>query len=752
MAPTQNQWTDHRSGKPVSIYAYVSSLFLLVLAWLILTPTTAHAQDKSGVKPQVISLPTGPGSLEGLGENFEPDLSTGTSSYPVKFTAAPGRVGFQPEISLNYNGGNANGPWGMGWELSIPSIQRRTEEGLPSYDDGQDTFIFHNGEKLVRLTNGDYRFENESSFMRFRRLEGGGWEAHTPDGMRYLFGETENARVDNAQGIFRWELERMIDTHGNELRYQYLHDGGYVYPREIRYNFGQNTGGGEVYNAVVFNYEPRPDTYTDRRSGSPIRVGLRGTDIQMWALGKLVRSYAFAYEPERSTGKYSLLIGVTQVGDDGTSTLPPHTFTYTQFDATQHAVVTMQNPPPVALTNRDAELVDINADGLPDVVYTPENGQHRFYLNRGGGRWQAEPVLPTNSPAERLSNPNVRMADVNGDGRVDLLIKAGITADAPFYYYSNNGGAEWTQGDKVDFGPSPAFDLNDPNMQLIDFNNDHRIDVGLTVGGRLKIWLARASGWSREADFDVPAPAAGGAARFDDPKIKVVDMSGDGIQDLALVRDGQVVLWEHNGNGNYEEGQPILNPPTGVGANEVALQMDDLNNDGQGDLVMAGNRTVTYWLSLGNGSLSDPIVLQNTPAYNAADTAVRLADIDGDGASELVFSSQAGMQYVDFSIGGQPFLLATVDNGLGRTIHITYKSSIADYIADWDAGTPWQVNLPFPVQVVNRVTVHDANSGDDYTIDYHYHPPGLRCRYDRREPQGAAARIRSPGRRWALQR
>ncbi|MBV7336387.1 hypothetical protein KFU94_50785 [Chloroflexi bacterium TSY] len=35
---------------------------------------------------------------------------------------APGRIGFQPEIALNYNGGNANGPWGMGWELSIPSI------------------------------------------------------------------------------------------------------------------------------------------------------------------------------------------------------------------------------------------------------------------------------------------------------------------------------------------------------------------------------------------------------------------------------------------------------------------------------------------------------------------------------------------------------------------------------------------------------------------------------------------------------
>src|SRR5215212_755437 len=118
----------------MSIRCYLYPIiFLFITAVLVVTPRAVLAQDKSGVKPQVISLPSGPGSLEGLGENFEPSLSTGTSSYPVKFTAAPGRVGFQPNLALNYNGGNANGPWGMGWELSIPSIQRRTEDGLPSY-------------------------------------------------------------------------------------------------------------------------------------------------------------------------------------------------------------------------------------------------------------------------------------------------------------------------------------------------------------------------------------------------------------------------------------------------------------------------------------------------------------------------------------------------------------------------------------------------------------------------------------------
>ncbi len=690
------------------------------LLFLLLYPMAAYAQDKSGVKPQVISLPSGPGSLEGLGETFQPDLSTGTSSFPVKFVAPPGRAGLQPALDLAYNGGNGNGPWGMGWKLSIPSIQRRTENGLPSYDDTKDEFIYNDGEKLVPLTDGAYRFENEGQFMRFRRLEGGGWEAHSPDGMRYLFGEGENSRVVTPQGIFRWELTRQIDPNGNELVYSYQHDGGYAYPSAIHYNQGA-TGGN---SAVRFQYAPRPDPFTDRRSGAPITLALRGTRIEMLALGKLVRAYDFAYEPERSTGKYSLLISVTQVGDDGVSTLPPHSFSYTQFEPTASQVVTMQNPPPLGLTNPDADLVDINADGLPDLAYTAAEG-HRFYLNRGLGRWQVEPVYPTQSPPERISNPNVRMADMNGDGRVDLLVKSGATAGAPFFYYTNKRDGEWEKNGRIDFGPSPGFDLNDPNVQLIDVNNDHRIDVVLSTAGRLKVWLAREKAWSQNADFDVPAPAAGDAAKFSDPNIKVGDITGDRMEDLLFVRDGLVVYWAHNGNGSYAEGETLLNPPSGVGAQSAQIQAGDINNDGLVDLVLPGNRTVYYWLSLGDGSLTEPIVLRDTPAFNAQDTAVRLADMDGDGAVELLYSrypapANEALQYVDFSVGAQPFLLQSVDNGLGRAIHINYKSSVDDHIADWDAGTPWGVNLPFPVQVVRQVKVHDANSGDDYVIDYHY--------------------------------
>jgi len=137
---------------------------------------------------------------------------------------------------------------------------------------------------------------------------------------------------------------------------------------------------------------------------------------------------------------------------------------------------------------------------------------------------------------------------------------------------------------------------------------------------------------------------------------------------------------------------------------------------------LAGNGTVRYWLNRGNKSFADEIRLTNTPRLNHRDTTVRLADMDGDGASELLYSNATDltMEYVDFSVGTQPNLLTQIDNGLGRTIVIDYRPSTDFYVDAWDQDDAWATWLPFPVQVVQSVTVQDGNSGDHYRIDYDY--------------------------------
>ena len=81
----------------------------------------------------VISLPSGGGAVNGLGEKFSPDLFTGTGNFSVPITVPPGRLGLQPGLALLYSTGNGNGPFGLGWALSLPGVSRKTSHGLPRY-------------------------------------------------------------------------------------------------------------------------------------------------------------------------------------------------------------------------------------------------------------------------------------------------------------------------------------------------------------------------------------------------------------------------------------------------------------------------------------------------------------------------------------------------------------------------------------------------------------------------------------------
>lgn len=98
-----------------------------------------------------IALPKGGGAIRGIGEKFAANPVTGTGSMSVPIATSPGRSGFGPQLSLSYDSGAGNGPFGFGWGLSLPSITRKTEKGLPQYFDAQesDVFVLSGAEDLV---------------------------------------------------------------------------------------------------------------------------------------------------------------------------------------------------------------------------------------------------------------------------------------------------------------------------------------------------------------------------------------------------------------------------------------------------------------------------------------------------------------------------------------------------------------------------------------------------------------------------
>ena len=119
-------------------------------------PSGAGAQSLPSV-----SLPKGGGAIRGVGEKFAANPVTGTGSMSVPIATSQGRSGFGPQLSLSYDSGAGNGPFGFGWSLSAPSITRKTNTGLPRYFDADesDVFLLSGAEDLVPsliLDNGHW--------------------------------------------------------------------------------------------------------------------------------------------------------------------------------------------------------------------------------------------------------------------------------------------------------------------------------------------------------------------------------------------------------------------------------------------------------------------------------------------------------------------------------------------------------------------------------------------------------------------
>ena len=88
--------------------------------------TPPKSADAKGSLPS-ISLPKGGGAIRGIGEKFGANPVTGTGSLTIPIFTTPGRSDFYPKLTLSYDSGASNGPFGLGWNLSVPGITRKTE-------------------------------------------------------------------------------------------------------------------------------------------------------------------------------------------------------------------------------------------------------------------------------------------------------------------------------------------------------------------------------------------------------------------------------------------------------------------------------------------------------------------------------------------------------------------------------------------------------------------------------------------------
>jgi virulence plasmid B protein/glycosyltransferase TcdB-like subunit of Tc toxin len=735
--------------------------------------------NKSNPATQTISIPQGGGALRGIGETFSPDLHTGTGNFTVPIAMPPGRNGFQPQLSLVYSTGNGNGPYGLGWSLTIPGVSRKTSKGIPRYRNdpearyGGDTFILSGAEDLIPVSETGgitrYRPRTEGLFARIEHHatpETNHWEVRSKDGLVSVYGTPFTSPDDpavtanpaNRAEVFSWNLTKTVDPFGNTIQYEYERDTGdtsdhhwdQLYLKRIQYaDYTElGTDGTPVEKflvSVTLVYEERPDPFSDHRAGFEIRTRRRCTSIEIRTHAdreRLVRVYRLIYLDQRGLpleqlplNAVSLLSQVLVEGHDGErrESLPPLEFGYTAFEPRQrrYQLFTGANGsrPERSLGYPEYELVDLFGNGLPTVVEF--NEQVRYWRNRGNGRFDRMRTMETAPAGVHLSAPGVQLLDANGNGRADLMVIDGLRNG----YYPLTFDGQWNKRGFVCYRSAPTVTLDAPDVRLLDLDGDGVTDA-LRTGPQFELYYNDPDdGWS---DVELRARIDSDTfpnVSFEDPRVKLGDMTGDGLQDILLVRNGRVEYWPYRGYGRWGRRVTMRNSPRfedaaffpGIGFDPKRLLVGDVDGDGVADLVYVSSGRITVWINQDGNAWSDPIVIHGTPPVTDA-TAVRLADMLGTGTEGILWTYDFGAfpdstyKFLDLTGGVKPYVLDRMDNHMGAVTKVSYATSTRFYVED-DARpeTRWRTPLPFPVQVVARVEVIDQISYGKLTTEYRYH-------------------------------
>ena len=736
---------------------------------LILAADCLVAADKNGVSPQAISLPSGPGSIQGLGESFQPQLNSGGATYSIPLTLPAGTAGRQPQISLNYDSGAANGSVGMGWMVSgAVSVSRNIDRGVPRYvdgpnglDDDGDAVIDNpeeidiesgmDREELVPLADGSYRAESETAFSKYVR-SGGGWVAHRKDGTRFDLGLSASSRIEDSGQVFEWLIDRMVDIDGNTVEYSYSSDAsspGQKYLAEIRW--GQPTA---FFSLVLVYAAGRPDIISDYRSGFEVRTALRLARIDLVSQGlparadavrgdlngdgtgdALVRRWVLEYQ---AGAPVSLLARVTQLGADGVTALAPATLEYTGWTPPENVaalVIQSLGEPAEVLSSPSVELCDMNGDGLPDLLMTTAS-QHRAALNLGltadGKLEWAAPVVVANAPAIDISSTRTHLADSTADGLSDLVVKVSNTR---FECFDNTSQVGWKAAaaplQNTDTWPKWPFDgAEGVASRSVDIDHNRFNDILFTSVSDYELWMMLPGGKYAKETRLPPLVFEGQTFRFDLPGTHIADMNGDRLEDLVWVQSSRVVWWPSKGRGLFAD--PIVLP---LGMTLTAQDIEktgfsDIDHDGLEDLTVvrpaSAPQSLLYWLNRFQGGFEAARRIDGLPPFLTGD-ALRWADMNGNGSTDIVISNSsrpAGSRLlvIDLVPGGKPYVLSRASNGLGLVTTLERETSADQMVRARREGTPWTSVMPMSIPVVRRIS-EDDSLGHVNTREINYRDP-----------------------------
>ena len=418
-----------------------------------------------------------------------------------------------------------------------------------------------------------------------------------------------------------------------------------------------------------------------------------------------------------------------------TVSLPPILFGYIPFVPAGHAFTPFLEKEAQflpGLVGSNYMLIDLYGEGVPGVLYSDGATILFAEAQSSPGDSQSDPAAP--EPPMRygpLREPRTfpivrdvlsasnRLIDLTGDGQLDLV----VTSPAGTGFYEAHADASWHTSRML---PRCPVDFDDPDSQLLDVTGDGLVDILRIEHERVVLYQGLGQDGFRAPQARLREPGLPWLERdTHNEVVRFADMFGSGGQHLVRITDGRVECWPHFGYGRF--GKPVLfdNAPRFAGGFDAArLFLADLDGSGTADLIFVFADHVAIWFNQsGNSFSAEPLQIALPGPWDELDQ-ISFADVRGNGTTCLIFSEthpQPREWCYDFCQGTKPYLLAQIDNNLGARSTITYASSTQFYLADKAAGTPWITNLPFPVQVVERIQVDDLISDTTLVSTFTYH-------------------------------
>ncbi len=410
-------------------------------------------------------------------------------------------------------------------------------------------------------------------------------------------------------------------------------------------------------------------------------------------------------------------------------TMPPLEFAYSEIAFSNE--VRPADPDALAdipggVDAKSLRWTDLDGDGLPGIL-AEHGGSWWFKRNLGDGRFARAEALPTRPSADFPVGAGRQFTDLAGDGSLDLADFAGA---APGFHERSRDGS-WTEHRA--FASLPVLDWADPDLRMADLSGDGLADVVISEGDEI-VWHRSLGEVGFERARRIPVPSdeeRGPRVVFSDSEASVhlADMDGDGLVDIVRVRNGEVAYWPSLGHGRFGAKVTLDGAPRFEREGRFRpdlIRLADLDGSGTTDIVYLGPDGVDVYLNRMGNSWAPAIRLPAFPGVDAS-SAVDLVDMLGKGTSCLVWSSPLpadggrSLRFVDLMRGGKPHLLTTVRNNLGAETRIGYAPSTRFFLEDRAAGRPWVTRLPFAVQVVERVETADLVSRNRFVSRTAYH-------------------------------